>query len=68
MSKAKTCSSCKQPSKEFNIRGTKRGTDGQDVDYQLCRGCCIALSTFNPKVQHRQRQDFWDTVWSNIGA
>jgi hypothetical protein len=68
MSKAKICSSCQEPTMEFNIKGTKRLPDGDELDYQLCRTCCITLSTFNPKVQHRQRQDFWETVWSNIGA
>jgi len=68
MSKAKTCSSCNEPSSEFNIRGTKKQAEGADLNYQLCRACCIALATLNPKVQHRQRQDFWDIVWNNIGA
>ena len=68
MRKAKVCSSCRESAKEFNIRGTKRLSDGSEIEYQLCRGCCIALATLNPKVQHRQRQDFWETVWNNIGA
>ncbi len=66
--KIKTCSSCQEASKEFNIKGTKRLPSGGEIEYQLCRTCCITLATFNPKVQHRQRQDFWDTVWNNIGA
>lgn len=68
MSKAKVCSSCQEPTKDFNIKGTKRLPDGGELDYQLCRTCCITLATFNPKVQHRQRQEFWDVVWNNIGA
>ena len=68
MAKHSRCSSCKEKSEQFNINGIKLTEKGDEVPYQLCRSCCITLATFNPKVQHRQRQDFWDVVWANIGA
>lgn len=68
MAKQTQCSSCHEKAEQFNITGMKLTERGDELTYQLCRTCCITLATFNPKVQHRQRQDFWDTVWENIGA
>jgi len=68
MAKEILCSSCREKFEQFNITGTKLTDSGDEINYQLCRKCCITLATFNPKVQHRQRQDFWDVVWDNIGV